>query len=138
MAEKWSREQLEAALEKYKGKAIDILNDDEKVETFLQKVEDKLEGIPKIGEYLSEIPVMMSMIRAKILGQYEKIPMKTTIAMAAGLLYFLAPIDILPDGLGIFGYLDDAAVIALVLKMAEDDVKDYRVWQMNNGKREEI
>lgn len=134
----FSKEQLLEALDKYKNKAEEILKDDEKVEPFLQNVEDKLNKIPKVGGYLAEIPVMMSMIRAKILGQFKDASLKAMILMVAGLLYFLAPIDIIPDPLGIIGYIDDAAVIGLVLMMVEDEVKSYRVWQVNNGKREDI
>lgn len=138
MGEKFSKEQLLDALNKYKDKAEEILKDDEKVEPFLQNVEEKLEKIPKVGGYLAEIPVMMSMIRAKILGQFKEASFKAMVLMVAGLLYFLAPIDLLPDPLGILGYIDDAAVIGLVLMMVQDEVKEYRVWQLNNGKRENL
>ncbi len=49
MTEKEAEEQLKHGY----AKARDLLNDDEKVEKFLQKLEHKMKLIPKIGDKLT-------------------------------------------------------------------------------------
>ena len=43
-------------------------------------------------------------------------------------------IDISPDILPGIGYLDDAAVIAGIIKLIHEDVQNYRLWKQQNGK----
>mgnify|MGYP001770954659 CR=1 FL=1 len=57
------------------------------------------------------------------------------IAVVSALLYFGSPVDLIPDFIPVTGYLDDAAVIAFVFRLVEDDVAEYKQWQKVNGKR---
>lgn len=53
-----------------------------------------------------------------------EVPMTTKAMLAGALLYFLAPIDLIPDFIAGIGYLDDAAVVASALKAAQSMVTD--------------
>ncbi len=44
----------------------------------------------------------------------------------AGLVYFISPIDAIPDAIPVVGYLDDAAVVAWILHQLADEVVKYR------------
>lgn len=57
------------------------------------------------------------------------------IAIVSALIYFVSPIDLLPDSIPVLGYVDDVAVFAFVWNMVEDDVEEYKKWQVKNGKR---
>jgi len=43
-----------------------------------------------------------------------------------GLIYFISPIDIIPDFIPGIGYLDDAVVLTLVVRSLGEAVKRYR------------
>ena len=45
--------------------------------------------------------------------------------VVAALVYFIVPIDTIPDIAPLFGYLDDLGVIAAVLKYLGSELKDY-------------
>lgn len=49
--------------------------------------------------------------------------------IAGALLYFLSPIDFIPDSIPGIGYVDDAAVVLACLKLVQSDVDEYREWQ---------
>jgi len=53
------------------------------------------------------------------------------------LLYFISPIDLVPDALPIIGFLDDAGVIAAVVQMYNEDLPIYiekaKIWLKENG-----
>lgn len=57
------------------------------------------------------------------------------ISIVSALIYFVSPVDLLPDGIPVLGYVDDVAVFTLVWNMVEDDVDQYKKWQVKNGKR---
>ena len=49
----------------------------------------------------------------------------------ASLLYFVSPVDLIPDVPGI-GQVDDVAVIGFALKIAHDDLLQYEEWRKKN------
>ena len=53
----------------------------------------------------------------------------STAAIGGALLYFISPIDLIPDFIPILGFTDDAAVLALCLKLCRDDVLEYWKWK---------
>ncbi|NLD87373.1 MAG: DUF1232 domain-containing protein [Clostridiales bacterium] len=57
----------------------------------------------------------------------------TIIAITSALLYFVSPLDVVPDSIPVLGYIDDAAVIAVCWKLVESDVKEYVKWREDNG-----
>ena len=128
------RKLIEKELKKRQKEAEKILESIDKTEEFLQKLEKKLSEIPEVGEFLSYIPVFASLIRNYVYKEYTDIPYLSIIAIVGALLYFLSPIDLLPDAIGGIGYADDALVIAICLKMVETDLELYDKWRAKNGK----
>lgn len=120
-------------LEKGYKRAEKLLKDEDKMETFLYRLENKLNKVPIGGEILSMIPVMISMLRSYIKKEYKDIPIGTVIALISALLYWLAPLDIIPDALPVAGYVDDATVVAACLKLINDDLKEYKEWRKKNN-----
>jgi uncharacterized membrane protein YkvA (DUF1232 family) len=126
---------LQRSFEQSKKKAKKILNDKDKMDLFLERLEKKLSLIPIAGGMLSEIPILISLVKAYIEKRYANVPIGTVIAIVGALLYFLSPIDLVPDLLPAIGLVDDAAVIALALKLVHDDVKEYKSWRVENEER---
>lgn len=44
--------------------------------------------------------------------------------LLAALAYFILPFDVIPDFLAVAGYTDDAAVIAMALRMIQGHITD--------------
>ena len=106
-------EDVEKAYESGKKEAERILNDPDKMELFLQRLEQKLDDIPVVGERLSMVPVMISMIKSYVKKEYTDVPTQTIVAMIAALLYLISPKDPIKDSIPVLGLLDDIAVLAL-------------------------
>ncbi|MDP3446992.1 MAG: YkvA family protein [Eubacteriales bacterium] len=124
-----SEEEVLKQFEQNKGKAEKLLKDKEKMERFLERLEKKLSKIPLAGEYLSDIPVLVSLVKAYIEKRYLEIPIGSIIAIVAVLIYFLNPFDLIPDFIPGIGILDDVAVIAIAYKFVHDDVQEYKAWR---------
>ncbi len=126
--------EIEEAYESGKREAEQILNDPDKMEVFLQRLEQKLDEVPLVGEQLSMVPVMISMIKSYVKGEYRECPVSTIVAMIASLLYLISPKDIIKDSIPVLGLLDDIAVIYLSWKYVIGDVDAYQKWRAEAGR----
>lgn len=75
-----------------------------------------------------EIKIMLSLLKDYMAGNYKAIPFTTIAAIAGAIVYFVSPLDVIPDFIPGLGYLDDAAVIGLALSFARDDLMKYKAW----------
>lgn len=123
-----------AELEKGYDEAKKLLEDEDKTERFLQRLEKKLKAVPLAGEKLSYLPVMASLVRSFIKKEYTDIPIGSIIAIISTLTYFLSPVDVMPDAIPAIGYLDDAFVVAACWRLVESDVSEYLRWRDENNK----
>ena len=72
---KIDEQQAKAKLEKGFEKAGKLLNDKQKLDVFLDKLEIKLKMVPVVGESLSMLPVLFSLVKSFIAGEYKEIPL---------------------------------------------------------------
>lgn len=119
----------ELLLESNYPEAEEIINDPDALENLLQRLEEKLKMVPLAGEALSNVPVLISMVRSYANKEYPDIPLGTIIAIVSALIYVLSPIDLIPDGVPVIGYVDDAAVVLACLNMIQSDVDEYKTWR---------
>ena len=115
--------------EKKAEKMLEDKTETEKTVSLAMEMARKVEDIPFIGKYVSDIFVMCDCIIDYIKGNYKKILMGTVITILAAIIYVVNPGDILPDILPVIGHADDAGVIAFVIKIVRDDLKDYKAWK---------
>jgi uncharacterized membrane protein YkvA (DUF1232 family) len=62
-------------------------------------------------------------------GEYRGISSQALLAVVGALLYFLTPLDALPDWLPGLGLLDDLAVLAWVLRTWSEELAAFRAWR---------
>lgn len=121
-------------LKKGYGKAEKLLNDRDKLEEFLELLEKKLKTIPKIGDKLAALPIMILLLKSYINKEYTGIPLGSIIAIISALIYVVSPVDLIPDNIPGIGYLDDAAVVAVCWNLVESDVEEYQKWRKMHKK----
>jgi len=62
-------------------------------------------------------------------GEYKEIPGGSIIAILGALIYFVSPIDVIPDFILGAGLIDDAFLIGLVIKQIRSDLNKYQAWK---------
>ncbi|WP_317855523.1 YkvA family protein [Chakrabartyella piscis] len=132
----FSKQQLLAVLEANDKEAEKILKNEEKFERLIARLEEKIKMVPVLGEYLSELVCLVALVRSYIKKEYTDIPLGTIIMIISAILYIVSPVDLIPDSIPGIGYLDDVAVLALVLKGIHSDVEEFKAWRVANGEVE--
>lgn len=68
-------------------------------------------------------------------GDYRQVPWATVGSLAMAVAYFVMPLDAIPDYIPFSGFVDDAAVMSVVFRAAEQDLQRYLHWR---GREEEV
>lgn len=126
-----SEEQISGVFqnEKNKSEAESILKDENKAEMFVRKINKKLQNIPVVGDYFADVPTLCLMVSDYAKGNYKEVPIATMVGIVVALLYFMSPIDLIPDFIPVAGQLDDAAVILFAINAAHNDIAEYKEWK---------
>ena len=94
---------------------------------------DEVKGDDAIG-FREKVQLLSRMTKAYVAGDYRQIPAKTLISVLAALIYFVSPIDFIPDVLPILGFADDIALLVWVFNSLQDDVTDFRDWERSQAR----
>lgn len=104
-----------------KGKNFNTIND----KTFWSKME---KASPTFKKTLDNVRELYSLFRDTVKRNYKLHPL-TLGAIGGGLLYFLTPIDFIPDIIPIFGYLDDMAILTTLINTLQGELEAYKEWK---------
>jgi len=68
-------------------------------------------------------------INAYTSKEYTYVPWKTICLIVAGLIYFIYPVDLIPDFIPVSGLIDDIALIAWIYESIQDDIENFLEWE---------
>lgn len=91
-----------------------------------------------LSQYWDDIKTSFALISDWFNGSYDKVPGRMIASLAGALIYFISPLDLLPDWIPMAGFLDDAAILAAVFKLSEADLKFYRKWKRQRRKEPDV
>ena len=115
---------------KYLDKAKTYLNNTTKSTELLDEATTKSnKNKNALEEVWDQLQLLISMFRAWVKGDYKEIPTKTIITIIAAIIYFVSPIDFIPDILVGLGFADDAAIIGFTIKQITNDLEKFKIWQ---------
>ena len=95
-----------------------------------KKFEKLEEDIPNpLLELWDDLKTLIALLGDFITKKYSDVPWNIIASVAAAVLYFVSPIDVIPDIIPIVGFLDDALVLKLCLNFARKDIEKYKEWK---------
>lgn len=113
------RKQYDRILRYTEGKDFSrILNEKE----FWRKIE---KASPSLKHILEDLKDLYRLFIDSIKGRYRLHPALLSI-IGGGLLYFIIPLDLIPDYIPIAGLLDDFAVLSAIINSMQEELLEYR------------
>ncbi len=97
----------------------------------LQRVlsKNKLLSGGNFDEIKTKVNLLVRMLRAFATGKYKTVPWATVTRTIAVLVYFVSPIDVIPDFLPVIGLTDDIALVLWLFNAIADDLEAFRLWE---------
>lgn len=117
-------------LRRVRKKAARTAESDGRLRRLLRRTGRKVERHrSQIGQLRDDLPTLIRLIQAYVRGDYRRLPWRTLALATGALIYFVMPIDLIPDFIVGIGYLDDAAVVSYVLKAIHADLERFANWE---------
>lgn len=91
----------------------------EKVKYIDEKIPRKLSSVKKKISFIEDIIALYNYLKDDSVKWYRKL------IVVSALIYFISPIDTIPDLAPLVGYLDDLGVIMAAIKYIESEIKPY-------------
>ncbi len=102
------------------------MSNKKKVSVLLDQVSKKAKDNKGVlSDIWDDLTTLTRLLRAWVSGKYP-LPKHLLGGTVVALLYFLNPLDVIPDFLMGIGYLDDVVVIRFALQSAKKELDKYR------------
>lgn len=99
---------------------------------FLQQGASKMEsrGVAEgIREVKDQLQLMIRLIKAYATGEYRDVAAKSMATVVGVLVYFVSPLDLIPDVLPILGIADDVALVVWMFNVLEKEMSKFSDWE---------
>ena len=111
-------------------KAERIITSDSKVSELLDEVFLKIgESSEAFYKVQDSVIALSRMLSAWMKGDYRNISTKSIIAVVAALIYFVNPLDLIPDFIPVIGQLDDIFVLGYLIKTFNKEIERFMAWE---------
>lgn len=125
MDKRVTEEYMEDKVTKIKDEDVEILMDNE------EAISKKLSNASPLRKYAELGKVMIAMVKDVKNGAYKHVPWFTIATIVLALLYVLNPLDLIPDFIPGFGYIDDLAILSVGMGWIESDLHRYLDWKLS-------
>ena len=111
-------------------KAERIITSDSKVSELLDEVFLKIGESSEVFYKVQDSVIALSrMLSAWMKGDYRNISTKSIIAVVAALIYFVNPLDLIPDFIPVICQLDDIFVLGYLIKTLNKEIERFMAWE---------
>ena len=124
-----SIDKAKALLDTGIAEAQELIKEPSKVDDVLIQLDNKLQEVPAIGDTLSDLPLMISMVKSYITKEYSEVSPKVIATLVGAFLYLVKKKDIIPDNIPVVGIADDLAVLGLALKLSGPELDAFKAFR---------
>ena len=116
-------------------KAEGIAKDPKKISRLIEASKEKMGKLEvdseKVSGVIEQVKLFLRMLKAYVKGEYKVIPWKTVLLIVAGLIYFVSPLDLIPDLIPITGFIDDFSILLWIFNRLQKDIDAFQLWEQN-------
>lgn len=121
---------LKSSFKRFSKTAQHLLTDKDKT---LSKIQEGLAKAninkAKLTDVWDKIQLLFQLAKDYANGNYKDVSNASIVAIIGSLLYFISPIDVIPDFILGIGFLDDAFIIGYVFNKVAKELDKYQSWK---------
>jgi uncharacterized membrane protein YkvA (DUF1232 family) len=76
---------------------------------------------------------MGRLLKAYTMGDYRAIPWKAMLSAVAAIIYFVSPVDLIPDFIPVTGLTDDVGVLFWVYNSMSKEIGEFLAWEKSHN-----
>lgn len=124
---------------KAKAKANQLIDNNQRLKQLFDNSKEKLADIDvssiSTSKLAVRLKVLIRMVKAYANGRYRDIQTQNVMLMVAALIYFVTPLDLVPDFIPITGLIDDFTVVLWVYNKVQEEIDKFMIWEeaLENG-----
>ena len=116
--------------QKAKNKAEEYINSPEKLGKLVSDATEKAKRKSgPLEEVRDSLLACFRLIKAYANGSYREIPWQSLLMIVASVIYFVMPIDFIPDIILGLGLVDDIALLGWTIKSFSTDIDAFVEWE---------
>lgn len=123
---------VKSVLKKMTRKAVTVVKDKDQLnEVSIESLKKGAlyKGKKGMSDMWVDVKTFSRLVQEVRKGEYNDISKKAVVMIVGGLLYFISPIDAVPDFLAGVGLLDDVAVIGFIAGQLKQELEKFREWE---------
>jgi uncharacterized membrane protein YkvA (DUF1232 family) len=121
---------LDFEAKKHRENATGYIDNPKKTEGLLKKAILKAKNNKgTLGDAWEKLQLFVDLVQAYTKGEYRNVAPSTILTIIGAILYFVSPLDVVPDFLVGLGIVDDAAVIGFTLKKLSVEINEFKKWK---------
>jgi len=117
-------------------KAKKTVQNNERLKNLLDKSVRKLNEISnnktERDSFIGHLKTLVRMIQAHINGEYKAFSTKTILMFVFALVYFITPLDLIPDFIPVLGLTDDISIVYFIFRSFIEDIEAFNDWENSN------
>lgn len=114
---------------KSQNKAQEMINNPEESQEKIKKAAKKAEKHKgQLDAVWHHLQLMFKLVKAYFKGDYKKVSIGTIVAILGGIIYFVSPVDAIPDVIPVIGLIDDVFVLGVVISQVNSELKKFEAW----------
>lgn len=114
----------------YESRAKGVIKNSRRRENLLKAVALKAASNKNsLGDTKEQALLLAEFVKAWYKKEYRHVSKGTVLSIVAALIYFVSPIDLIPDFLVGIGLVDDIAVLGFAYKRISKDLEKFKAWK---------
>ena len=120
----------------FKNRAQQLVQSPTRLQRVVSQAAKKLNSASgdRVAQAKDQLVLFIALLKAWLSGDYRELSNKTIVIIVAAVLYFVVPLDVIPDFIFGLGFLDDVAVIGYVFGQLTEEMYAFEQWQLENDR----
>ena len=121
---------IDSVVKTHQDRAKGYFNNSKKTEGLLKRAIKKARNNKgTLGDAREKLQLFVDLVQAYSKGEYRNVAPSTILTIIGAIIYFVSPLDVVPDFLVGLGIVDDAAVISFTLKKLSVEINEFKKWK---------